>query len=290
MTLKEWVLEYVLVYKAVILKPGTVKSYEYAAGHIPEQLDFENLTVRDLQGIINTMISEGLAWSTISHTFTLISQALSQAQNYGLPEKSHLLKGVILPKKRKKRVSAFSASQQKLFLKQNNSLHREHFEFLLLTGLRIGELIGLKQKDVDIYGRTIHVQRNFYRGLYQTPKTPESDRIVPLSHRAWQIISKRLRLGEPEAPVFTGRFGGVLNYRSMLEAFKKTTAAAGLPDCGIHVLRHTFATELLRRGANIKVISELLGHRDIKVTCDIYSDVTLDMMSGAVQLLDAAAH
>jgi len=60
---------------------------------IPDDLILEDLTCNSIQHVINTMVSSGLAWSTISHTYTLISQALSQAQNYGLPDKSYLLRG-----------------------------------------------------------------------------------------------------------------------------------------------------------------------------------------------------
>ena len=286
MDLRDWVTLYFGTYKRIALKESTLQSYGYAIAHIPFGIDYDTLLCSDIQKIINTMVSSGLAWSTVMHTFTLISQALTHAHNYGLPDKSHLLKGVILPKYQKRHIRAFSASEQKLFFRNNRSYHAEGFEFLLLTGLRVGEFIGLQQQDINIHDHTIMVRRNYYRGQYQTPKTPESNRVLPLSGRAWQIIKNRLVLGMPAAPVFVGRYGGVLNYRSMLESFKKTIAAAGLPDCGIHVLRHTFATELLRRGASVKVISELLGHNDIKTTCDIYSDVTLDMKYSAVALLD----
>ena len=256
--------------------------------HIPDDLILEDLTCNSIQHVINTMVSSGLAWSTISHTYTLISQALSQAQNYGLPDKSYLLRGVILPKKQKKRVRAVSPEQQRLFRAKNDSFHAPHFEFLLQTGIRVGELIGLQQQDIDVRARSITIQRNYYRGSYQTPKTDESRREIPLSVRAWRILQERITLGQPSAPVFRGAAGRVLNYRSMLAAYKRTLQAASLPDCGIHALRHTFATELLRRGANIKVISDLLGHNSIKTTCDIYSDVTIDMKLSAVSLLDAA--
>lgn len=286
MTLKSWVLEYLQTYKCVNLKQSTLKSYLYAAQHIPDDLQIDQLTCKSIQGIINNMVFSGLSWSTVSHTYTLISQALSQAQNYGFPDKSHLLKGIMLPKKQKKRVRAFSPEQLQLFRAHNHGFHADHFSFLLLTGLRIGELIGLQQQDLDIRRRCIQIQRNYYRGSFQTPKTDESQREIPLSAEAWRIVQKRIVLGRPAAPLFTGQTGRILDYRSMLSAFTNLLQTAGLPHSGIHVLRHTFATELLRRGVNLKIISDLLGHSTIKTTCDIYSDVSLEMKFDAVSRFD----
>lgn len=285
MDLREWVTEYFMTYKRMVLKESTLSAYRYAIGHIPAGIAYDTLKSSDIQGIINTMIFSGLAWSTIMHTFTLISQALSHAQNYGFIDKSHLLKGVILPKKQKRHISAFSDSQKVLFLKNNTGYHAEHFEFLLLTGLRIGEFIGLQQQDIDAVHRILTVQRTYYRGKYQTPKTADSFRTIPLCGRSWEIVRKRVMLGHPTAPVFAGSTGKILDYRSMLDSFRKVLNFSGLSFSGIHVLRHTFATDLLRKGVSIKVISELLGHKDITVTCNVYSDVTLDMKADALQLL-----
>lgn len=289
MLLKSWVLEYVNTYKRITLKPSTVQSYLYAAAHIPDDIVLDELTREDLQCIINKMVDAGLAWSTVSHTFTLVSDALSHAQNYGLPDKSYLLKGVIMPKRQKKRVRAFLPEELQRFRQNNKSVHADVFEFLLQNGLRIGELIGLQQRDFDVRSRLYVVDRTYYRDGYQGPKTPESKRSMPLTAQSWEIVRSRIVLGQPTAPVFLGRTGKILNYRSVLESFDNTLDKAGLHvEGGLHILRHTFATELLRRGVSLKVISELLGHGSIKTTCDIYSDVTLDMKLDALATLNAS--
>ena len=286
MRLKNWILEYFRTFKSVGLKKSTLESYEWAARHVPDELEFESVTTKQIQEIINTMAAHGLSYSTIKHTVSLVAQAIRIAPDYGFADKSNVLRGIVMPKFEQKRVCAFAPEEIKIFLQHNNSVHAKAFEFLYLTGIRVGELIGLKQKDINVFTRSLRIERNFYRGRYQTVKTGASEREIPLSDSAWRIICDRIVIASPELPVFTGRTGKIIDYRSMLKRFSETLEGAGLPHYGIHVLRHTFATELLRRGVDLKVISRLLGHSSIKITADIYTDVSFDMQCKAVKLLD----
>ena len=284
--LKEWVIDYFTTFKAVNLKSSTLESYLMAAKHIPEELELCTVTVQDIQAIIRDMSLMGLSYSTIKHTYSILSQSIMAAPDYGLPDRTKALRGVILPKFEQKHICAFTPEEIDRFRSNNKSFHSEAFEFLLLTGLRIGELIGLKQKDVNLSRRSVFIRRNYYRGRYQTVKTGRSERELPLSDSAWRIIRERIVLGRPEEPLFRGRTGFILDYRSMLKSFTLTLIDANIPHRGIHVLRHTFATELLRKGADLKTISDLLGHSSVKITADIYTDVSFDLKYAAVSLLE----
>ena len=203
-------VEYFTTFKAVNLKGSTLDSYLMAAKHIPDGIEFDEVTVQDIQTIIRDMTLMGLSYSTIKHTYSTISQSIIAAVDYGLPDKTKALRGVILPKFEQKHISAFTPEEIDRFRRNNKSFHSDAFEFLLLTGLRIGELIGLKQKDINISRRSIFVCRNYYRGRYQTVKTSSSERELPLSDTAWRIIRERIVLGRPEEPLFKSRKGFVL--------------------------------------------------------------------------------
>ncbi len=286
MTLKRWIYQYFWTYKAIRLKTSTLDSYKYALAHIPDDLNFHELTPADVQNIVNKMVFNGLAWSTIKHTYTLISQALKNAPNYGLEDKSNILNGIILPKRSQRKITSFSSFQVSEIMTDNSSFYSDAIRFLFLTGVRIGELVGFKCADVDFKTATVWVDETYYRGRYQDPKTEESKRPLPLCAEALKIAKRVYRVGCPNEPLFTNTKGDVISYSSFLKAYKRVLNRCGLPDGGPHVLRHTFATELLKRGADIKTVSQLLGHKSIKTTADIYLDVPWELKKNAVALFD----
>lgn len=174
----------------------------------------------------------------------------------------------------------------------------------LLTGMRRGELLGLKWENLDLDRGTLAVRRTISRGKegrweLGQPKTAAGRRSIALpascvtslrKHRARQN-AERLRLGElweDHGFVFTNRTGNMLHVNSLGHAFGKLTEASGLPVIRFHDLRHTSATLLLAQGVHPKIVQERLGHADITMTLNRYSHVTPDMQRMAADTLDAA--
>lgn len=150
-----------------------------------------------------------------------------------------------------------------------------------LTGMRQGELIALRWRDVDWQAARIRVRRNFVRGEFGTPKSKRSTRAVPMIDRlAGELdrLAKATAWGGDDDLVFahpgTGR---PLDRSKLLKRFKTAMRAAGLGnrlgEGGItfHSLRHTFGTQMAAQGVPMRTLQELLGHRDFKTTL-LYAD------------------
>lgn len=147
----------------------------------------------------------------------------------------------------------------------------------LYSGLRISELRGLDRDDVDFEAGTIHVRRG--KG--------GTARLLPLHPVAAHAIRGYLRVREDEeAPLFMSRLRNRLSTRSIQELVHAVARAAGITKhISAHKLRHTFATHLLERGADLRTIQELLGHASIATT-QIYTHVVQAQKKRAVDLLE----
>ena len=174
------------------------------------------------------------------------------------------------------------------------------------TGLRQGELLGLKWTDVDLEGRRLSVRRALKvtdHGLdFGPPKNKASRRSLPLSKTAVAALrahrtrrnEERLRVGDlwqDHDLVFPNRVGKPLDHNNLYyREYKKLLQRAGLGDGGFtfHSLRHTFATELFRQRKHPKVVQSLLGHSSITQTMDTYSHLLDDVNDDEVGGLDEA--
>jgi integrase len=171
------------------------------------------------------------------------------------------------------------------------------------TGLRRGEVLGLRWSDVSLERQTLTVAQSLEQtkaGLrFKAPKTKGSRRTVALSaslveelqaHRARQA-AERLSLGmgrDPNALVFARIDGDPIQPDSVTKMFARIVARAKITSVSFHALRHTHATELLRAGVHPKITSERLGHATIAITMDTYSHVLPGLQEDAAQRIDQA--
>ncbi|MHC4601246.1 MAG: site-specific tyrosine recombinase/integron integrase [Planctomycetota bacterium] len=147
---------------------------------------------------------------------------------------------------------------------------RAILETLYGAGLRVAELVGIRVDDLDLE-----------RGWVRVQGKGNKERIAPLTRKASAALSTYLsarRPAERRGPVFRNMKGGPLTARSVRRILKKHVLSAGLPpSTSPHTLRHSFATHLLNRGANLRGIQELLGHNRITTT-QIYTQVTTERL------------
>ena len=143
-------------------------------------------------------------------------------------------------------------------------------ETLYSTGIRVSELVGLNQNDID-----------FISGVLKVRGKGKRERLSPIGDRALKSIrgyfSKRAKLsGEKNSAVFLNKYGKRLTDRSVRRILDKYIKALSFRQ-GIspHSLRHSFATHLLNRGADLRSVQELLGHLNLSTT-QIYTHVTMD--------------
>lgn len=150
------------------------------------------------------------------------------------------------------------------------------------TGLRFGELLGLRWDDVDLDGGRLMVRRNIVKGKVGTPKNGKP-REIPLGDEVLKAIKGEKHLRGPL--VFCMPDGAVLNIETPRWRLRSACKKAGLREVGWHALRHTFASHLAMRGAPLKAIQELMGHATIQMTMR-YAHLSPEAARDAVRLLD----
>lgn len=162
---------------------------------------------------------------------------------------------------------------------------RAMLETLYSTGIRVSELVGLNNSDLDMAGEALHI-----RGK------GKKERIVPLGSHALHAVQRYLdmlksdpRFGPqarecpPDKPLFINKHGGRLSSRSVRRKLDKYLKHAGLdPTISPHTLRHSFATHLLDNGADLRSVQELLGHQSLSTT-QVYTHLTTQRMQQAYE-------
>jgi integrase len=160
-----------------------------------------------------------------------------------------------------------------------------------MTGLRQGELVALRWREIDWTAKVVRVRRNYTRGEWGTPKSRRSSRSVPLADRAAGELERhfqRSRYHAEDDLVFAHPFtGGPYDASRLRKRFYDAMRAGGMGDrCGrrggitFHSLRHTFGTRMAAVGVPIRTLQEWMGHRDHTTTM-IYADFAPDPSGGA---------
>jgi integrase len=156
----------------------------------------------------------------------------------------------------------------------------------LRTGLRIGELRALRWQDIDFVARRLVVRRGAAKNDVGTPKSRRS-REVDLGAEVLSVLKRHRHLrGEL---VFCHASGRMLTENECKHPLLRACKRAGLRHLGWHALRHTFASQLVMRGAPLKAVQELLGHADIRMTMR-YSHLSPNARRDAVELLDSPSY
>ncbi len=167
----------------------------------------------------------------------------------------------------------------------------------IYTGLRVGELAALKWSDVDFEHRKLNVSKNVV-STYNFSKsegkkerivqnsTKSRDRVVPLNKSAISLLKEMYDSSSDKSGYILGGRKPV-SANSLINTYKRVCKRAGIENCcGIHTLRHTFASLLFLKGVDIKVISEILGHADTGFTYNTYIHLTGNQTELAVEKLD----
>lgn len=159
------------------------------------------------------------------------------------------------------------------------------FVLILFTGLRLGEAAGLMWDDIDFQKRTLKVQRtleyvknrdkgeneNHYVLVEGTTKSKSSERTIPLNQIALDALLELKKANSGFDYLFSNAKGKPINPRNLSRAHDCILMRIGIEHIGTHALRHTFASQLFAS----KVISKLLGHSEVSVTYNIYTEIEL---------------
>lgn len=305
-TLGNAIEEWMVNYKSTSVKPATydrlceslIQLNKYGISN--ESID--ELTVDKLQSYINELVDSGYALTTIKKQFHLIGEYLTYANLNGIILRP-LHKGVKLPsesvvKKHKRNVVAYSPVEQsrltKVLLQRLNVPACCAAIIMMETGIRIGEAMALTWDDIDWNRRCVRISKTVVRmrdcknnHVQHSAKSFSSNRTIPLSRTAYDILK---RMSEDEVSiygfVFRGRNGKYMSYEAARYYIQQACEDAGIPYYGLHVFRHTFATNCYNKGCDVKVLSRFLGHSDVTVTYNTYIHLFGDGLEEMRAVLD----
>jgi len=258
-------------------KPSTFVKYHLLYQHYVEKL-FQNVCLSELtEALVKEKIPSSLSESIQKSLYCIINQTLKfTSLRYGITVPT--VKRPAVNKKKQPIAVLSTAEQARLLavLQQETDCFKMAVLLCFYTGLRLGELCALKWEDIDFERKLIRVNRTVQR-LYveghktktilleTTPKSAYSRREIPLSSA---ILKQLCKLRRDTVYVFGGK--KPMEPRTMQYHFKKLLQEAGLPEKNFHILRHTFATNCIEGGTDVKSLSELLGHSEVQITLNRY--------------------
>lgn len=250
------------------------------------EYELDELTPLVLQRYITELIEsgnmktgKGLAANSVNGIITVIQNSLKLAYALGTI-KEYAADKIRRPKTKEKEVTCFTLSEQKKI--ERAALAGKKTKWLgivvcLYTGLRIGELLALEWKDVDFQKGMLTVSKSRHEGkdengryahIVESPKTVSSRRCIPLPK---QILCELRMLKRKSRSLYVISNGeSSIPVRSYQRSFERLLKKLDIPHKGFHALRHTFATRALECGMDVKMLSELLGHKDPAVTLRRY--------------------
>ncbi|HTK06309.1 MAG TPA: site-specific integrase [Ktedonobacteraceae bacterium] len=294
------------------VRPRTYERYREAVYlHIVPALgriQLQKLTAQQVRAFYTKKEDEGLAASTITCYHSVLHLALDMAVKWGIIPQN-VCDLVSPPRRARFEIQPLTTEQaEKLLIVVRGHKWEALYILALVTGLRRGEILGLKWQDIDFKTGTLQVRRILSRVptkmpgrthvyVEAEPKTKQSRRSVAIApfalatlaiHRTKQQEAK-IKAGETWQEhdyVFCTSLGTHLNPNEVVKELKKLLNLAGLPNIRFHDLRHSSASLLLSLGIHPKIVQEILGHTQISMTMDIYSHVLPVMHRDAINKLD----
>lgn len=289
MKYNDWLKDWLSLYVKPTTKQRTYEKYKRQIEiHIAPYLggfELSELTPLVLQRFIVDFGKNGLSFNTVSGIVSLLKASLKRAVQAGVTDKE-FSSVVVRPKGKERQVECFSKEEQKKierFISDKNN--RKYFGIILTlyTGLRIGELLALTWKDVDLIKGVITVSKSCrdawengkYIKIIDTPKTENSVRVIPIPDRLLPHL-KALKRTSESVYVVEGKGKCGAEVRSYQNTFGLLLKRLGISHKGFHSLRHTFATRALECGMDIKTLSEILGHKNPSITLKRYAHSLLE--------------
>lgn len=294
------------------IKETTASSRKYLMDkHLNRENPFANkplskITTEDIDAFYNLKLDKEYSTSTIRKLHQLLNQAFGQAVKWKKISSNPVI-NADPPSVKKEEMKIWSFDEIDSFLNQCKG-ERHYLTFLLAiyTGMRKGELLGLKWNDIDFGKKSIRIHRSLShipnKGyLLSTPKTKKSKRQVPIpdslvkelkAHKERQE-TQRKRLGEhyqDQDLVICTEIGTLQDPRNVLRVMKRISKAANVTSIRFHDIRHTHASILISEGVDIVRVAARLGHSDPTITLKNYAhlipnqdDEVADIFHNAIQ-------
>jgi integrase len=286
-------------------RPGTIASYASVVNnHLRPRLGhivLARLTREQVQVAITAIAATGVSPSTTAHILHILRIAINEAVRSD-KVRSNVCLRVQPPETHPPIISPWDAAEINTFLDSlAGDRYAPLFTAAIATGLRQGELLGLRWSDVDWEAGTLKVERQLLRnGTFGQPKSAAGVRTIGLSDLATyalrtqrnQQIGDRFRAKtrwkNADDLVFTTSLGTHLRIWPVWQAFHTASVRSGVRRIRFHDLRHACATLLLTAGEELAVISKVLGHADYGTTLKVYAHLDPKRAKAAAGRIDAA--
>lgn len=286
-TFKEYANKWFDTYKKPKLKPTTLQGYRSnmkmhlfpAFG----EMRLDDITVDTVQQFLNDRVK--LAKNTVHTMFVLFSEIMDSAfEDRYIQSNPAKSKRITIPSTKKKERQALPPEQLRLIIAQiseklTDVTERRLMALLLFTGMRRGEVMGLRWEDIDFEKRLIAVNRavsyTTNQPIISTPKTKSGKRVIPLDDQLADFLMPHLDTGyviggkEPPTLMVTRRL--LRNLEKKIDMFGATP----------HVFRHSYISALAEAGVDLKTIQQISGHSNVTTTMGIYAHTRLGLVQEA---------
>ena len=274
---EEW-----LKYKKNTVKKSTYYNYSYSVEKYlyPKFADQDITQIKDYNDFIEKL-TDTLAPKTVRDIITKLKEII----NFYEEEHNTKLniKKMSLPKMNKKEIQILSNKEKQKLEKyciEQNSLKSLGILICLNTGLRVGEVCALRWENIDFESKKIHIEKTIERiyskeenktiVIIDTPKSITSVRTIPINSKLYNILKQIRGKSKKTDFVLTGSSEHYVEPRNYQYYFKEILKRSKVKKYKFHTLRHTFATNCIEAGMDIKSLSEILGHANVSITLNIY--------------------
>ena len=303
----------------VILKPKVKPlSYQRKVSTLENQvyphignISINKLTHSKIQKMVNDLNESGLSYSTVKKAYEAVlgcmryyriqtSTSFNPCEDITLPEAN---------RKEDSDIEFFTKEERIKIVEEATRTYQDGkhvyrlgwmFVLMLYSGMRVGEVCALTWDDIDFSARTINVRKNAVEvrekdkngkshsvlKTQDSTKTRSGTRIIPMTEKAFLALSELQKITGEYEYIITSSKGERIRPSRIDRTFHLILDEIGLKHVGVHTLRHTFATMLFHNGCEVKVVSELLGHSNTKITENIYIHVIQEQKVKAIQSID----
>lgn len=279
--------------KKLNISYSAYKGYEYSVQRLEcfHDYNIEDITANDIASLYQQMLMRGYGKETISKTKSTLIQIYKTAILDGLNVNLSMLNAVSAPKSApKSKVSAIDDKTLSLITKNATPCDFSMWALILLcTGMRRGELLALQRKDIDFRHKEISVTKaveyiNNQPQVKLSPKTVNGIRTIPILDVLYKLLNKHCKDLKPNEYIFGSE--KPLTLTVLRRRWKTYCKNLGI-DIHMHQLRHSYAKSLYRSGVDAKTAQSLLGHANISITMDIYTEFSKEVEKKSAEKINA---
>lgn len=321
--LDEWYEKWMNVHKFDVIRKNTQRHYNHVyRKHISPSLGhiyLTEITQLKIKELLKKLKKNGYGFETRNKVRILLLDMFNKAMIDEFVRRNPA-KGISVKRDEKKEIRVLTVEEQTDFFEcAKGTFYNNFFVVALSTGMRIGEIAGLRWQDIDMENKVIHVTRTLVYQKYddddgktfhiEKPKTETSERDIPMNRQCELALKKQyMQKGVIERKgikkvdeqfkdlLFTTKYNTPLNSQIICEAIERIVNEVNLTrdlleeieSFSCHCLRHTFATRCFEAGIQPKTVQAYLGHATLQMTMDLYTSVMKEYQTSEMDKLDMA--